>query len=110
MKNDRILATLIVLIIIIFLWIYVRPVAVKSSCYKKAYTNIVRVNENNYEWAEGKMWLPKPGNSVTYSESYVWIYPDQSNTTRFGDEAISKIKMRQATNYEDCLMRNGLKP
>ena len=54
MKNDRRLATLIVLITIIFLWIYVRPVWVRSNCYKS--THFDRPHENDSEWAEGKQW------------------------------------------------------
>lgn len=110
MKNDKRLAALIVLVILMFLWLYVRPVWVRSNCYKKAYIPSPRTNEDNYEWAEGKMWLPEPDNDVTDHASYVWIYPDQSIHTRYGSEAKVKIEKIQLQRYNQCLLINGFKP
>jgi hypothetical protein len=98
---NKILILISVIFSIVFYWFAIRPTLIKKDCSKLVYGK--RLNENNYDWAEGKKWLPKPGNQVTDKESYVWIYVDQSNT-----EAYVKRSIQQAKDYKKCLIQRGL--
>jgi hypothetical protein len=107
-KNVIFVSVLIFLLVAgIFYWTSIRPSKIRAFCYKEVY-EVVRVNEENYEWAAGKGWLPKPGHEVTDSEPYVWIYVDQSDTTWMGEEANKKRQVQQNKNYESCLMKSGI--
>ena len=108
MKQHLHIYLLIAFGLFVFLWIYVRPVWVRSSCYKQAYA--LRQHENDYIWSEGKMWLPKPENAVTSHESYVWIYPDQATSTRFAEEYGPVRAKGQKSQFESCLLQSGIKP
>ncbi len=91
MKNDKRLATLIVLVVLMFLWLYVRPVWVRSNCYKT--THPIRPHENDYEWAEGKNWV-----GLTLLDE-----------ARGNRSAGWKYSNNQEKDNEDCLLRNGIK-
>lgn len=84
----------------------IKPQQIKADCYKAVYSTI-RKNENNFEWAEGKKWMPKPGNQVTDSESYVWIYPDQSDTTQEGLDAARARSQEKEYQYTSCMHSQG---
>lgn len=93
----------------LFLWLQIRPSLIKKSCYKTVY--ITRENEDNFEWAEGKEWLPKPGKIVRHgigTEPWVWIYLDQSDNTNDGIRAASKRKTMLEDQYNLCLKSKGL--
>ncbi|MBP9687246.1 hypothetical protein KBD68_01145 [Candidatus Woesebacteria bacterium] len=92
MKNNKALAILTVLVLVIFLWIFVRPVVVKSSCYRM--THDPRPHESDLAWAEGKHWV------------------ESSLLDKFrgkGSEAGWKYTNDKDKDYEECLLRNGLK-
>lgn len=93
-----------VVILIYFVWIQVRPAMIRSSCYNEVYQP--RVNEDNYEWAEGKGWHPTEIGGL--SGPYQWIYSDQSSMYS-SSEAKNEREQRQAKNYDLCLIKKGLK-
>lgn len=86
---------------------FIKPHQVKADCYKAAYSVTPRKNEDNFEWAQGKEWMPKPGNQVTDSQSYVWIYPDQSDTTQEGVDAATAHSQAKEYQYNSCMHSQG---
>jgi len=84
-----------------FYWFQLRPVfqrkrvlSIKRECKEKVYS---RPNELNFEWAEGKEWMPLPGE--LFSAEYGWLYPNQS----------SRLKSRVKTvSFAKCLEENNL--
>jgi hypothetical protein len=83
------LLSLIVFIAGIFYWYSWRPAEIKKACFAKHYD---RANEQNYEWAEGKEWVP-----IGYSNNeWGWKYPDQG-----------RMEIKD-TNYKLCLRKEGL--
>lgn len=98
------------LLLFAFYWVFVRPSQIKARCYKNANSEVyqTRQNENNFDWAPGKRWMPKPGHSVTDPETYVWIYSDQSDTTWEGEKAFVQRKEEASLLYENCLKGHGL--
>ncbi len=85
----------------------IKPQQVKADCYKSAYSTTPRTNENNFEWAQEKRWMPKPGNQVADSSSYVWIYPDQSDTTQEGVNAAIARSQARKYQYNSCIHLQG---
>lgn len=84
----------------------IRPSQIKAQCNSEVYKP--RVNEDNFEWAKDKRWMPRPGHAVTDPESYVWIYPDKSDTTWEGENAHRKREVDQNKSFYLCLQREGL--
>lgn len=84
----------------------IKPRQVKGDCWKQAYVESPRVNEDSFKWASGKQWLPKPGTGVTSAE-YVWIYPDQDDSTSVGEETREKKVAQQQGQYISCIKGAG---
>lgn len=93
-----------VVILVYFVWVQVRPAIIRSNCYRQIYQ--LRINENNYEWADGKGWHPTDVDGV--SGPYQWIYFDQSSMYS-AQKAKVEREQNQLKNYEKCLLSHGLK-
>jgi len=80
--SDKTIFLIIVLMILggWFYWFQWRPEKLRQKtliaireCEKKVFN---RMNELNYDWAEGKEWIKIPDQSYDDNE-YGWLYPDQ---------------------------------
>lgn len=88
-------------------FIEIKPRQVRANCWNNAYAPFQRQHENDFEWAKGKKWLPKPGSDSVMTKDYVWIYPDQDDTTSDGYRANEKLAMQRQAQYDSCLKSNG---
>lgn len=95
---------LIALVAFIFFWVSVRPALIRSSCYKKVYAS--RENEDNFKWAEGKVWTLPAGEN--WRSPYQWVYEDQGGY-QSGVDSKNLREKEQKKNYEGCLLKNGIK-
>lgn len=84
-----------------FYWFQWRPIlykrkvlTIKRVCEEKVYN---RPNELNYEWAEGKEWMPLPNESFT--GTYGWLYTDQHDGL--------KTKVKNPL-FAECLKKNNI--
>ena len=93
-----------IIILIYFAWTQVRPSIVRSNCFKDTYQP--RVNEDNLEWAEGKIWASTLVDGM--AGGYAWIYTDQSSFN-YGIEAKKQRDKTLKERFEKCLLKSGLK-
>lgn len=90
MKNKKIFLTLLIALVVAFLfyWFQWRPTEIRKQCFKEVYSE-----NTNLDWAVGKEWMyyqESKGKSI-----YGWLYP------------YWKLK-RGAETYRGCLLFRGL--